>query len=118
MSSLVRALSSQVAAKSSRQGFLAMIGKAAMVGGAIIAGLGVGDAFACGPSCGDCPCPCCSQHSCLPPDSDVYVSCCKTGNTWYETRKCLLPDGSLNCYYSFQSIANCPRLREGVTPAP
>jgi hypothetical protein len=107
MSNPVEAISSRMARRSSRRGFLATLGKAALFGGAILAGLGVTKAYA---ACGDCPSPCCPTESCNQvSENDTYVGCCDGPSGWFETRACVNKVGGyVDCYYVFQSTANCP----------
>lgn len=97
---------------SSRGGFLATLGKLALLGGAALAGLRAQNAFAtCGPS--DCVYHGLDYgHACPPLAIDSYAGCCVSGGQYYETRVCT-GGGAVECYYAIASGPGCPNA-----PAP
>jgi anaerobic selenocysteine-containing dehydrogenase len=111
MANPVRIIGEQLAIGSSRRDFLALLGKAALAMGAILAGLGSSAAYA---SCGQtCPTPtCCSQCWCqyysCGNGQDIYIGCCQGPNGWFETRACADISGQIYCYYVIQTTAHCP----------
>lgn len=114
MSNPVRVIGEQLEERSSRRGFLARVGKVALAGGAVLAGLGGGAALAAG--CGQCPLPCCNPPACGPSEMDVYVGCCRNANGYYETRACVSAfTGQVDCYYVFATTAGCPQVPAGAT---
>jgi hypothetical protein len=112
MANPVRSIGEHLEGRSSRRGFLALVGKVALAGGAVLAGLGGGAALAAG--CGQCPSPCCQSGCGM--DEDVYVGCCHNANGYYETRACVNPlYGNVDCYYVFATTAGCPQVPVGAT---
>lgn len=117
MASPAEIVGDRLAGTASRRGFLAALGKMALLGGAALAALGGKEVYAiCGPS----RCPKNNQYSCPSGDMDSYYSCCKTGSQYYETRLCESYNPSCGCYnifdcfYSFGPVGpNCPNV-----PAP
>lgn len=98
----VRTLGAHLSNSSSRRGFLVTLGKAVMVGGGILAGVGSGRALA---NC-SCPTPCCSE--CPPGDTAQYAGCCFDQQGWHETVACY-QGITLDCYAWFPASANCPQ---------
>ncbi len=106
-------LGNHLSRPSSRRGFLATLGKMAVLGGAALAAVGGKEVYA---TCGPSRCPINGQYYCPFNDQDSYYSCCKTGSQYYETRLCESYNPSCNCYnifdcfYSFAVGPNCPNV--------
>lgn len=112
MANLVRVIGEHLEERSSRRGFLAMVGKVALAGGAVLAGLGNSGVLAA--TCGQAPSPVCKTGCGM--DEDVYVGCCHNANGYYETRACVSPIyGNVDCYYVFATTAGCPQVPAGAT---
>jgi hypothetical protein len=102
-----RFIASHLVGGDSRRGFLVTLGKIALLGGAAVAGLGYREALA---TCGQCPYPCCNGGGCA--GNVIFYGCCKgTDGQWYETTACYTLGGTLDCYWTFVTSPNCPRLR-------
>lgn len=108
MKNPVDILGSRLAENSSRRGFLAKLGKVTLASAAVLAGLGLKEAHA---GCGDCPSPCCPGG--CGGDTVVYYGCCRHGPEYYVTVECLLMDGSLDCYMTYDTYTGCPNLPVG-----
>lgn len=108
-------LGGQLSGPKSRRGFLAALGKFALLAGAAFAGVGGTEVFA---SCGSKDCYYYGQdygYGCPAGDSNVYVGCCKYLGVYYETRSCQHYDRNCNCTvtdctFSFPTQPNCPQV--------
>lgn len=116
MAQLIGQLGDTLAARSTRRGFLATLGKVALAGAALAAGIAAtsGSVLAactqCSPYClepcynSDCPCG--------DTEDNLDAFCCFSGSGEQECIPCLT-NGQLHCYAIIQVSGGCPH-----TPSP